>query len=214
MVSCAAPRWASVVRDRVQPRPSPPISPPILLSTSTAAVTRDEFLALYKQCVASGLKARFAIRHDAGLQEASLTCLLSPPFSTINPPTTKRRRCRMLATTDATGLDAPPPAYVAMPSDPLPIHSALSTAPPRPLSLPVVPTDPPPAPISSPTLETFPPASPPPAERTRKAAKRRCKVELLQEEGYDGEMELSPLSCTPLPPPSASPLTPPCPPST
>jgi hypothetical protein len=55
-------------------------------------VTRDEFLALYQRCVASGHKARFAVRHVVGLQEASLTCSLSPPFSAINAPTTKRRR--------------------------------------------------------------------------------------------------------------------------
>jgi hypothetical protein len=98
VVSCAGPTWASVVQNGAQPRPSPPILPPIPLSTPTATVTRDEFLALYERCVASGLKARFTVRYVAGVQEASLTCSLSatnlrhqrphhqaPPSSSLSP---------------------------------------------------------------------------------------------------------------------------------
>jgi hypothetical protein len=154
VVSCAGPTWASIVRDGAQPRPSPPISPPISPSTPTATVTRDEFFALYERCVASGLKARFAVRYIAGMQEASLTCSLLPPISAINAPTTKRRRrrhrCRVLAATVAT--DAPPPADVPKTSEPLPSQTAPSPAPARPLTLPVVPTVPPHVPIYSPML--------------------------------------------------------------
>jgi hypothetical protein len=203
MLSCAGPPWASVVRDGAQPRSSPPISPPIPLSTPTAAVTRDELLALYERCVASGLKARFAVRYVAGVQEASLTCSLSPPISATNAPTIKRRRRRhrrrVLAATVAT--DTPPLADVAMTSKPLPCQMAPSTAHARPLTPPAAPSAPPQAPISS--LETSPPATPPPAKRTRRAVKRRCEVELLRGEGWDGELVISPLSCT-SPPPSIS----------
>jgi hypothetical protein len=86
-------------------------------------------------------------------------------------------------------------------------------------NLPTTPAQPP-AIIPSPLPpEKLPPASPPLAKRTRKAAKRRCEVELLRWEGEDGDLQLSPLSCPPSPPappsPSTSPTstTPPFPPS-
>jgi hypothetical protein len=142
MVSCAAPLWANIVRDRVQPRPLPPISP-LIPPSPAAAVNRDDFLALYERCIAGGLKARFVDRHVAGLQEASLTCSLSPPLPNIT--TKHRRRCRrrrVLAATEASRSDAPPLADATMPCITPLIQSAPSPVPPRllpPLSAPEVP---------------------------------------------------------------------------
>jgi hypothetical protein len=59
----------------------------------------------------------------------------------------------------------------------------------------------------TPAMPPSPPVVSPPAKRTRKAAKRRCEVELLRDEELEGELQLSPLSCA-THSPSLSPPTP------
>ncbi len=142
------------------------------------------FPCMYERCIASGLKARFMVRHVAGLQEASLTCSLSLPLPNITVPTTKRhRRRRMLATTDASGSDVPPPADAITPGETVPIQSLPPSAPPMMLPPPSEPEAPPTVTALSPTRATSPPVSPPPAKQTRKAAKWRCEVEPNTREG-------------------------------
>jgi hypothetical protein len=80
--SCAAPSWASVVRDGARPRNPPQAT----LSASPAIVSRDDFITLYERCVESGIRARFAVRYTAGRQEVSLSASLSPPLSAFVAP--------------------------------------------------------------------------------------------------------------------------------
>jgi hypothetical protein len=61
--SFAAPSWASLVRGGERLRDPQPQ----LLSTSSAAVSREDLLSLYERCIESGLKAHFTIRHATGL---------------------------------------------------------------------------------------------------------------------------------------------------
>ncbi len=63
-LSCAAPSWASVVRDGVHARrPPQPSQLPTALASET--VSKDDFVALYERCMHARLKAPrcFTLRH-------------------------------------------------------------------------------------------------------------------------------------------------------
>ncbi len=95
------PLLAKIVRDRARLRISP--MPPS--TTTSDVVTRGNFVTLYEQCAACGLKARIAIRYAAGQLEVSLTCPLSLTSAAIVAPTVRRYCCRrhrdLVATTAA-----------------------------------------------------------------------------------------------------------------
>jgi hypothetical protein len=219
-LSCARPTWASIVRDGACARRPPQQSSPTLEN-----IAKEDFVALYECCVRAGLKARVAIRHAAGPHEVTLSCYFStkpPP----NAPAARRRRRRRLrrdpvATDAATAPDAvggnkSPPSARAKDYDSLATtHAAIDadTAPdyvcgdkPPPAARAETESD-----ATTPAVPPSPPLISPPAKRTRKAAKRRCEVELLRDEELEGEIQLSPLSCA-THTPSLSPPTPPTPP--
>jgi hypothetical protein len=196
-LSCARPTWASIVRDGVCAR-----RPPQQSSPTPENIAKEDFFALYERCVHAGLKARVAIRHAAGQHEVTLSCYFStkpPP----NAPAVRRRRHRRhrrdpAATDAATAPDAvcgkkPPPTARAEDNDSLATtHAAIDadTAPDY-----VCGDKPPPAARAetesdaiTPAMPPSPPVISPPAKRTRKAAKRRCEVELLRDEELEGEL--------------------------
>ncbi len=149
-------------------------SSPATTAATTTAATAD-FLALYERCVSNGLKACINISNNTGHQEISLTCQV--PAATTSAQRRRLRRPRQ------HGLVA-------------------SAAVPLPSRAPQIRPEPPPA--EPPPPQPSPPEMPPPVKRTRKAAKRHCKVELLR--GGDGDHELC-LSPPPLlsPPPRSPP---------
>jgi hypothetical protein len=61
-----APSWASIVQGGAHTAAPP-------------AVSRQEFLALYERCIASGLRSRIVFRHQAGSHQVSIPCCLSAP---------------------------------------------------------------------------------------------------------------------------------------
>jgi hypothetical protein len=84
LCSYPAPTWSSIVRERKRARNS--LLPPP--ATPLAALSREDFFALYERCIKGCLKARFTVHHAAGIQEVSLTCSITPlPFTTIAPTT-------------------------------------------------------------------------------------------------------------------------------
>jgi hypothetical protein len=127
--------------------------------------------------VSNGFKARINISNNAGHQEISLTCQI--PAATASARRRHRRRPRR------RGLVA---------SAVVPLSSRAPQIRPEP-----PPAEPPP-PQPSPAV-TPPAPSPPPAKQTRKAAKRRCEVELLR--GIESDKEHRP-SPPPLSPPLLS----------
>jgi hypothetical protein len=225
-LSWAAPSWASVVRDGVHSR-RPPQPSQLPTAPASETVSKEDFIALYKRCVHAVLKARVALRYAAGRHEVSLTCYL--PTSPSFPAPAVRRRCRCHRRRDqaTTAATAPVPVNVNLP---LQTASAVGNKAPETNPALLPPTAPAPAPTSS-SLADPPQAEPsytsPPTKRTRKAAKRRCEVELLRSGDEDGELHLSTLSCVPgslltspspiktllpkspaFPPPTPSPVTP------
>ncbi len=107
------------------------------------------------------------------------------------PADVRRRRCRHKR--------APVIATAASPPAHQPVQGASAHTTPSPPT-PTPPKEPSPATIAS-----------PPAKRTRKAARRRCEVELLRESNADDEILLSPISqarTAPLSPVSPTPPTP------
>ncbi len=151
-VSNPAPSWASIVRNGARANTSPAVSNP--------AVSRPDFLALYERCIDSGLRTRIVIRYQDSSHEISISCRLSaPPVGAHAPAYARRRRRRRKRA---------PVAAAASSSASQPAQGARAhSTPSPPTSTP--PKEPSPATISS-----------PPAKRTRKAAKRRCEVELLR----------------------------------
>jgi hypothetical protein len=151
-----------------------------------------DFLALYDRCVSSGLKACINMSNSVGLQEITLTCHFPTAIASA-----WRRRCRRRPRRcgQAASAAVPPLPRTSLP----PILAALPLTRPKP---------PPPAPEPLP-LES------PPTKWTRKAAKRRCKVELLRDVGVDNfcfspPLHTPPLARSPLPPsptPTSSPTT-------
>ncbi len=182
----AAPSWARVVRDRTSITSQPP-HPQSTLSP------KEDFLRLYKLCVANGFTARVAIRSAAGNQEITLSCRLRAPSTSMTAQVSRWRRWRRQRRWNTNVGDVANHLAVATPA---PIAPSVSEpSPPKPSGpehLPLV--HPPPEP-SLPRYSPIP--SPPPAKRMRKAVKRRCKAELLRGEG--DTLLLFPLHGSPLP---------------
>jgi hypothetical protein len=78
LFSCAAPFWASVVRDGVRPRNTQQATH----STSMAAVSRDDFFALYERCIESRLKAA----SQSAISPAVKKCCYQPLSRHSSPP--------------------------------------------------------------------------------------------------------------------------------
>jgi hypothetical protein len=186
--------WASVVRGGTCASVDGPACP-----TPQPAVSTADFSALYKHCLASGLKARLVFNHAAGLQVVTVSCSL-PTTTTI--PTTAGKRCRRCRHRQRRGRaaivgavsDRSPSTATAAPAAETTAGDNACTptpevAPPTPPSLQQSTS-----PLPSPEIIT------PPAKRTRR---RRNKVELLCGSGDESEFLLSPLPCTPLPPSSS-----------
>ncbi len=181
--------------------------------TPSPAVSTAEFSALYERCLTNGLKARFVLSYAAGLQVITVSCSLPTVITTATTikkrrHRRRRRRCVRAATTAGASTDSPSSTDAAATTAPAIAACAASAG-----ELILTPS----------LLE----ANTLPAKRKRKL---RNKVELLQELEEEGELLLSPLSCTasPLPflpsPPSSpgphasaaasSPLSSPAPPNT
>ncbi len=138
------------------------------------AVSRQDFLALYERCIDSGLRTRIVFRHQDSSHEISISCrLCAPPVDAHAPANTRRRRRRRKRA---------PVAAAASSSARQPVQGAPTHSMPSPPTS-TLPEEPFPATIAS-----------PPAKRTRKAAKRRCEVELLRESNADDDVLLSPIS--------------------
>jgi hypothetical protein len=143
------------------------------------AVSRHDFLTLYERCIDSGLRTRLILRHQAGSNEISISCRLNaPPADVYAPPNVRRRRRRRKRAPAAA------PA-VSNPSPPLDSGPSHKTAP---------------SPQTTAPREAPSPAeaASPPAKRTRKAARRRCELELLRyndtDDESDDDLHLSPAS--------------------
>jgi hypothetical protein len=95
--------WASVARGDANGRVE---KTTCTESSSPPAVAAADFLALFKRCMASGLKARMVINHAAGCQAITVTCNL--PASAETAPTAGRRRCRRRRSRAATAAHAVP----------------------------------------------------------------------------------------------------------
>jgi hypothetical protein len=151
-------------------------SPPAGATISSSSTTAD-FLAMYDCCISSGLKTRINISNLAGVQEITLTCHILTSLASAR----RRRRPRRHGQAVRAASPTPPPT--------------------RPEPPPPLPPEP------EPSLPDSPPTpSPPPAKRTRKAAKRRCEVELLRGEEVEDDFYVPPPLSTP--PPARSLLLP------
>ncbi len=137
------------------------------------AVSRQDFLALYKGCVDSGLRTRLILRHQAGSNEITISCRLNAPTSDASAPSdVRRRRClrNRAPAAAATSLAPPPDLGIPLPTAPSSLTSTPQESP---------------SPAETAT---------PPAKRTLKAARHRCEVELLHDSDTDDELLLSPVS--------------------
>ncbi len=132
------------------------------------AVSRHDFLTLYERCIDAGLRTRLILRHQAGSNEISISCRLNaPPADVYTPPNVRRRRRRRKRA---------PAAAVSNPSPPLDSGPSHKTAP---------------SPQKTAPREAPSPAeaASPPAKRTRKAARRRCELELLRYNDTDDDSD-------------------------
>jgi hypothetical protein len=86
--SPGAPTWASVVRGEGSRtvKTTRPLQQP--------AVIAADFMALYDQCLASGLKARVVFSHAAGCQTLTVSCIFPAPAETAAAAGKHCRRCR------------------------------------------------------------------------------------------------------------------------
>jgi hypothetical protein len=186
--------WASVVRGGMCASVEEPTCP-----TAQPAVSTADFSALYERCLASGFKARLMFSHAAGLQVFTVSCRLPTTTSPAATAWKRRRRRRRqrghAATTISANTDRSPTTAIAATDTPAaesastPILASLSPTPPSPQQ--------PVPPLLSPEIHT------PPAKRSKR--RRRNEVELQCRLEREGELLLSPLSCTALPLPSSPP---------
>jgi hypothetical protein len=132
------------------------------------AVSRQDFLTLYERCVVSSLQTRLILCHQAGSNEITISCRLNAsPADVCAPPDVRcRRRRRKRAPAASVNIPSPP-------SDNGPSH-------------PTMPSPPTTTPREAPSPAE---AATPPAKRTRKAARRRCKVELLRDNDTDDDTD-------------------------
>jgi hypothetical protein len=151
--------------------PPGPVSSEMARANTKPAVSRQDSLALYELCIDSGLWTRIVFRHQDGSHEVSISCrLCAPPVDAHAPANAHARRRRRQRKR------APVAAAVSEPAHQPVLGATAHTMPPPPTSTP-------PATVAS-----------PPAKQTRKAAKRRCEVELLREDITDDQILLSPIS--------------------
>jgi hypothetical protein len=170
--SVSTPSWASIVRDGMRADHQP-------------AVSRQDFLALYERCIASGLQMRIVFRHQAGNHEISLSCRLSASSSDAHAPADVRRCRQRRKCAPAASCASPLCMEHAIQQRRLHLHLHHQMLPPQPT-------------IAS-----------PPAKRTPKAARRRCEAELLCGSDADDDLQLSPISqARPAPLPLDSPSSP------
>jgi hypothetical protein len=162
----SSPSWADVVQNGYRLDTSPPAA-----TATASASTSAEFLALYNRCISNGLKTRINMCNSAGIQEITLTCIITP--SSASAPRRRHLRPRRHG---ETVTDAAPSRTS---------HPPILAPPPSTQLEPLPPSPPAPEPLPS---MSSPAPSPPPANRTRKAVKRRCKVELLRGVGAEDDL--------------------------
>jgi hypothetical protein len=156
--------------------------------TTRPAVSIAEFSALYERCMASGLKAHVVISHATGAQTITLTCNMPASSAAATSGARRRRRCRRRRRRrrEATTVGACTEGSLTSTA----ASATTATA------------------GGSPPTPPSPEVMSPPPKRVRR---RRNELELLRDAEGEGELLLSPLSCTspsppsPSPPPSSSP---------
>jgi hypothetical protein len=165
---------------------------------------KTQFLKLYEKCIAAGLHARVTIQHLGGSQEVSIFChhfalavtaVASGSAAAINaawPLLPPRPQAPPICT------QAPPMASPLLPCLPLQSQPILSP-------LPLAPTPALPDPATAPSPFS---SKPPPAKRTRNAAKQQSARKLLRDDGEKTDLYPSPvMSSLPLSSGSPSPST-------